>query len=110
MTDNNENLMEKDPITKKQNKVERPRMWKVIFMNDDFTEVSFVEEMLQKHFRHTYEEASAISHIIHTEGQGVAGTYQKEVAEQKAIDVINEAKAREFPLQVVIAPEAPENN
>jgi ATP-dependent Clp protease adaptor protein ClpS len=99
-----DNVLDREPILKKDIKVEKPRMWKVLFLNDDFTTIQFVVEMLKKHFRHTEESAISIATEIHQKGNGVAGIYTFEVAETKAYEVMSEAKIKEFPLQVVIQP------
>jgi ATP-dependent Clp protease adaptor protein ClpS len=99
-----DNVLDRDPILKRENKVERPRMWKVIFLNDDFTTIEFVIDMLKKHFHHSEEAANALAAEVHKSGQGVAGIYTHEVAETKCLEVMKEAKTKEFPLQVVMSP------
>ena len=105
MTDRNENVMEKDPTTKKKDKVEKPRMWKVIILNDDYTNFETVIEILQTHFRKTLEEADAIAQTVHKTGSGVAGIYQLEIAETRAYAAMEDAKAKEMPLQLKLSPE-----
>lgn len=99
-----DNVLDRAPILKRENKVEKPRMWKVIFLNDDFTTVEFVVDMLKKYFHHSEEAAISLAAEVHKGGSGVAGVYTHEVAETKCNEVMNEAKVKEFPLQVVIAP------
>lgn len=99
-----DNILDREPILKRENKVDKPRMWKVIFLNDDFTTVEFVVEMLKKYFHHSDEAANALAAEVHKGGSGIAGVYTHEVAETKCVEVMKEAKVKEFPLQVVIAP------
>jgi len=112
MTDkkfNDDTVLDNSVITKREEKVKKPRMWKVIFLNDDFTTVEFVVDMLKKHFRHSEEGAVMLAQTVHTKGSAVAGVYQFEVSETKAQAVLQEAKAKEFPLQVVLQPEKGED-
>jgi len=106
MTDNNdENVMEKDPVTKKKDKVEKPRLFKVLILNDDYSSFQLVIEILQKHFRKSLEEAEAITQSVHKTGVGVAGVYTLEIAETRALAAMEDAKAMECPLQLKLQPE-----
>jgi ATP-dependent Clp protease adaptor protein ClpS len=106
----NDEVLEREPITKKNEKLEHPRQYQVIFLNDDWTEISFVVDQLKKHFHHSEEDANAMAQEVHTSGKGIAGCYQRDIAETKAMAVMDEAKAQEFPLQVVIAPDPNSSN
>lgn len=105
MTDKNENVMEKDPVVKKKDKVEKPRMWKVLILNDDYSTFEMVVEILQRHFRKSFEEADEIAKTVHKTGVGVAGIYTLEIAETRAVAAMDDAKAREMPLQLKLSPE-----
>lgn len=106
MTDKNhdDTVLDKDRVTEGKNKIEKPKMWQVTFLNDNFTSIDFVVEQLQKHFKKSLEQATTIAHEVHTKGSAVAGVYQFDVAETKAHAVLQEAKAREFPLQLKLSP------
>ena len=95
-----------DDLRKKDNKsdkkLKKPRKWAVIFHNDPYTTMEFVNDMLMKYFRHTLESATKVMMQVHKEGKGVAGLYQFDVAETKAIEVKQEAKVREQPLMVTL--------
>jgi ATP-dependent Clp protease adaptor protein ClpS len=81
-------------------KIEEPKRWKVIFLNDDQTPMEFVISILTEIFKHTQETAKNITMQIHTEGSGVAGVYSFEIAEVKAVEATNLARSNGFPLQI----------
>jgi ATP-dependent Clp protease adaptor protein ClpS len=81
-------------------KVEEPKRWKVILLNDDVTPMDFVVGILTEIFKHTQETAIAIMQQIHNEGSGVAGVYSFELAETKAVEATNLARTNGFPLQI----------
>ena len=76
-------------IEKQDQKVEPPRPYMVVMMNDDFTPMDFVVEVLQSHFGKTPEAAAMIMLSVHQKGRGVAGTYPKDIAETKA-ELVNQ--------------------
>ena len=86
-------------------KIEEPRRWKVIFLNDDHTPVEFVISTLTEIFRHTQEVAKKITLEIHNEGSGIAGVYSYEIAEVKSVETTSLARANGFPLQVKLEEE-----
>ena len=85
---------------KVKQKVEEPKRWKVIFLNDDYTPMDFVVTVLQEVFKHSQETATNITMQIHNEGSGIAGVYTFEIAEVKAVEVTTLARSQGFPLQV----------
>lgn len=82
--------------------IKLPSMWDVVFLNDDYTTVDFVIEVLQRYFHHSLEDAILITAEVHQYGSGVAGTYSKDIAETKSAIVTSEARKEGFPLLVVI--------
>lgn len=86
-------------------KMEEPKRWKVIFINDDHTPIDFVVGVLTEVFKHTQETAKAITISIHTEGSGIAGVYSFEIAEVKAVETTNLARQNGFPLQIKLEEE-----
>ena len=90
-------LLEKDEVRAK-----RPSMWNVVFYNDDYTPMEFVEFVLKRVFHTSTLDALALTLVVHTKGKGVAGTYTFEVAEQKQCDVLLMAKIEEHPLRVEV--------
>ena len=81
-------------------KIEEPKRWKVIFLNDDHTPMDFVIGVLTEIFKHSQETAKEITIAIHTEGSGIAGVYSFEIAEVKAVEATNLARSNGFPLQI----------
>lgn len=79
-------------------KLEKPKLYKVILHNDDFTTMEFVVFVLQYVFNRAETEAFTIMLKVHNEGMGIAGIYPYEVANMKANKAMNLAKAREYPL------------
>ncbi|MFN7144221.1 MAG: ATP-dependent Clp protease adaptor ClpS [Myxococcota bacterium] len=86
-------------------RVERPRMYKVLFHNDDYTTMEFVVEVLISVFRRTRVEATRVMLSIHRSGRGVAGVYTREIAETKAQLAMDRARERGYPLLVTTEPE-----
>lgn len=69
--------------------LKRPPMYKVILLNDDFTPMDFVVEILTEFFHMSQEKATQVMLQVHTKGVGVCGTYTKDVAETK-VHIVNE--------------------
>ena len=67
-----------------KNKLERPKRFKVIIHNDDYTTMEFVVMILQKIFHKSFPEAQEIMLKVHQEGRGICGVYTFEVAESKS--------------------------
>jgi len=86
-------------------KVVEPKKWKVIFLNDDQTPMDFVVSVLTQVFKHSEEGARDITLQIHQQGSAVAGTYTFEIAEAKAVESTNLARANGFPLQIKLEEE-----
>jgi len=85
--------------TKKKDDLQRPKRYKVILHNDDYTTMAFVVEVLQTVFHHDEPTAMEIMLHIHQNGIGVAGVYPREVAEARVAKVDALARANEYPLQ-----------
>lgn len=81
-------------------KLEEPKRWKVIFLNDDTTPMDFVVGLLTETFKHTQETAKSITLEIHNTGSGIAGLYSFEIAEAKAVEATQLARSNGFPLQI----------
>jgi ATP-dependent Clp protease adaptor protein ClpS len=91
--------------SKKKEKTTRPRMYKVIVLNDDYTTMDFVVEILVKIFRKTLEKANEIMLNVHRKGKGICGIYTREIAETKIETVHALAQAQGFPLKCTMEEE-----
>ncbi len=79
-------------------KVKRPPLYKVILLNDDFTPMEFVVEVLMNFFGMTEEQATQIMLHVHTRGIGVCGVYTRDVAETKVKQVSDYSRQHQHPL------------
>jgi len=81
-------------------KIQEPKRWKVLLLNDETTPMDFVVGILTDIFKHTQETAKGITIEVHNTGSGVAGVYSFEIAEAKAVESTQLARSNGFPLQV----------
>ena len=88
-----------------EQKLERPRLWRVLLHNDDYTTQDFVVWVLESIFHKPRGEAFAIMLSVHRSGMGVAGVYTHDVAETKLKATRQLAEEHEFPLLVTMEPE-----
>ena len=84
--------------TTEKPKLKRPPLYKVILINDDYTPMDFVVDVLRSFFNMNVEKATQIMLKVHTEGKGVCGVYSKDVAETKASQVNDYSRECEQPL------------
>ena len=84
--------------TTEKPKLKKPPLYKVILVNDDYTPMDFVVEVLRSFFGMNVEKATQIMLKVHTEGKGVCGVYSKDVAETKAAQVNEYSRECEQPL------------
>jgi len=94
-----------DVLTESETKLEKPKLFKVLLHNDDFTTMDFVVWVLQYVFNRNDPDAISIMLKVHNEGLGIAGVYPYEVANMKANKAMNLAKAREYPLLCTVEEE-----
>jgi ATP-dependent Clp protease adaptor protein ClpS len=89
--------------TKQETK--KPELYRVLLINDDYTTMDFVIEVLEDIFHKPPAEAYRIMMAVHTQGKGLCGVYPHEVAETKVESVIELARANGFPLLATMEPE-----
>ena len=92
-------------LTESETKLEKPKLFKVILHNDDFTTMEFVVFILQHVFMRTGADAFTIMLKVHNEGIGIAGVYPYEVANMKSEKAMNLARASEYPLLCTVEEE-----
>ena len=85
--------------TRTEQKTAKPRLYKVLLHNDDYTTMEFVVFVLMSVFHHEETTATQIMLHVHKKGVGVAGVYTKEIAETRIVRVHELAKEHEFPLR-----------
>lgn len=83
-------------------KAKRPSFFKVVLLNDDYTPMDFVVEILKDVYRKGHEEAIAIMTEVHQKGSAICGIYTRDVAETKAELTVTVAKRHEYPLQCLV--------
>jgi ATP-dependent Clp protease adaptor protein ClpS len=93
------------PKTKVKTEVERPRLHKVILVNDDFTPREFVVTILKAEFRMTEDQAHKVMITAHRRGVCVVAVFTKDVAETKATRATDAGRAKGYPLLFTTEPE-----
>jgi ATP-dependent Clp protease adaptor protein ClpS len=93
------------PRTRRKLKVERPRLHKVILLNDDYTPREFVVKVLKAVFRMTEEHAHHVMLTAHQKGACVVAVFTRDVAETKATEATELGKEAGFPLAFTTEPE-----
>lgn len=90
---------------REEQRVGRPPMYRVIILNDDYTPVEFVVQLVAVVFRKDAEEAARITLQVHQKGSAVAGVYTYEIAETKVHLAVSHARKHEHPLQLTMEPD-----
>jgi ATP-dependent Clp protease adaptor protein ClpS len=83
-------------------KLKPPSRYNVVLLNDDSTPQEFVVNVLLTIYNRSTEQANSVMLEVHEKGRGIAGTYSYEVAEQKCVETITDARRHQFPLDVTI--------
>lgn len=86
-------------LTESVTELAKPSMYHVVLLNDDYTPMNFVIELLMGLFQKDYQQAYDITLEVHHQERGIAGTFSYEIATEKAKQVVMSAKANDFPLQ-----------
>jgi ATP-dependent Clp protease adaptor protein ClpS len=85
--------------------VQPPRMWKVVFLNDDVTPMELVIDILRYIFKHDLESAKKLTLEIHNSGSAVVGVYVHELAEHYALEAQHMARSNGSPLKIQVEQE-----
>ena len=88
--------------TKTRTRTKTPSPYKVLMLNDDYTPMEFVVQVLQSIFRMNIEDATRVMLHVHQRGVGVCGIFPYEVAETKVAQVIDCARRNQHPLQCTL--------
>lgn len=86
-------------VKEAQPALKKPSMYQVVLLNDDFTPMEFVVEVLTKFFHMSKEQATRIMMHVHTRGKGVCGVYTKDVAQTRKLQINEYSKTNRHPLQ-----------
>jgi ATP-dependent Clp protease adaptor protein ClpS len=89
-------------ITRSKTQTQRPSMYRVLLLNDDYTPMEFVVGVLCTFFHKNLEDAERIMWQVHTNGVGECGVYTYEVADTKVTQVMDHARKHQHPLQCVM--------
>ena len=101
----NGNDGETSVITKTRSKTERPPLYKVMLLNDDYTPMEFVVHVLERFFGLTHAQAFEIMLTVHKKGLAVVGVFSFEVAETKVAQVMDFARRHQHPLKCTMEKE-----
>ena len=86
-------------VTQTKPKTQKPSLYRVLILNDDYTPMEFVVYVLERFFNKSREDATRIMLHVHQHGVGVCGVFTYEVAETKVAQVIDSARRNQHPLQ-----------
>jgi ATP-dependent Clp protease adaptor protein ClpS len=92
-------------LERTRQETKKPELYKVLLLNDDYTTMEFVVDVLESIFNKQPAEAFRIMMAVHTQGRGLCGLYPHEVAETKVSTVEERARANGFPLRAAMEPE-----
>ena len=92
-------------VTDTKPKTQKPSMYKVLLLNDDYTPMEFVVHVLERFFNKSQEDATRIMLHVHRRGVGICGVYPYEIAESKVTQVVDFARKHQHPLQCTLEKE-----
>jgi ATP-dependent Clp protease adaptor protein ClpS len=92
-------------ITETKQKTQRPPLYKVLLLNDDYTPMEFVVQVLERFFGITHGQAVEIMLTVHKKGLAVVGVFAHEIAETKVAQVMDFARRNQHPLQCTMEKE-----
>jgi ATP-dependent Clp protease adaptor protein ClpS len=94
-----------DVATESETRLEKPKLYKVVLHNDDYTTMEFVVFILRTVFHKSESEAYVVMMKVHEAGIGIAGIFTYEVANMKAEKAMNISRAQEYPLLCTVEEE-----
>jgi ATP-dependent Clp protease adaptor protein ClpS len=103
--DDGDNGSRSGALTLTRTRTKKPSMYKVLMLNDDYTPMEFVVDVLQHIFQKSREEATQIMLHVHQKGVGVCGIYTYEIAETKVTQTVDYARKNQHPLQCTLEKE-----
>jgi ATP-dependent Clp protease adaptor protein ClpS len=89
-------------VTKTRPKTKRPNLYRVLLLNDDYTPMEFVVQVIMRFFGKTQDDATRIMLHVHNHGVGECGVFTYEVAETKVTQVMDFSRKHQHPLQCVM--------
>jgi len=92
-------------LTETKQKTQRPPLYKVLLLNDDYTPMEFVVHVLERFFGMTHAQAFELMLAVHKKGLAVVGVFSFEVAETKVVQVMDFARRHQHPLQCTMEKE-----
>ena len=92
-------------VTKTRTRTERPPLYKVLLLNDDYTPMEFVVHVLERFFGMTHAQAFEVMLTVHKKGVAVVGVFSYEIAETKVAQVMDFARRHQHPLQCTLEKE-----
>ncbi len=87
-------------------RLKRPPLYRVLLLNDDYTTMEFVIDVLTSVFHHSEEKAAQIMMHVHQKGSGICGVFTREIAETKVEQVMQYAQQNKHPLQCTMEPDS----
>lgn len=85
-------------------KLDEPRKFNVMFLNDSVTPMDFVIQLIHQQFHYEHARCYELMLAVHEQGQAMVATYHYEIAEQKALECIYRARQNGYPLDVKVVP------
>ena len=105
MSMNNDDDSDSDVAVKTRAKTKRPPLYKVLLLNDDYTPMELVVQVLERYFGMTHGQAFEIMLTVHKKGVAVVGVFSHEIAETKVTQVMDFARRHQHPLQCTMEKE-----
>ena len=95
-------IQEGGKLAAERSKLQPPRMYKVVLLNDDYTPMDFVIDVLQRFFSLDTEQATRIMLKVHNEGRGACGVFPRDIAATKVEQVLAYARHHQHPLACIM--------